>query len=35
LHDYVTNPERLTAPVNGKYLVYGSVDWDFSAGGTY
>lgn len=33
LHDDVTNPERLTAPIAGKYYIHGQVSW-FPGGGT-
>lgn len=33
-HDQVTNNARLTCTKTGKYLVYGAVEWEPSAGGT-
>lgn len=33
IHDNVTNNSRLTAPIAGKYVVHGTVQWDFSAAG--
>ena len=36
LHDPSSNPERLTAPYDGKYLVSGAIQWPANAtGGRY
>lgn len=33
MHDNVTNPDRLTAPISGLYLVNGHVHWDSNNAG--
>lgn len=34
MHEGVTNPSRLTAPIAGKYLVYGIAQWVIDATGS-
>ncbi len=33
IHDTATNPGRLTAPLTGKYAIFGSIAWDSNGSG--